>query len=162
MPGDFQIVGDDALNSIIVSHNLNLVDHSVLGCPRAWAWLTFGMNFVVVARNQQMGDSVARTNFDFAIVTSKYNAVTRLVESNADVVVRDIKWVISTLRAHALVVLVPMSSSLALVLSTTSRLPTVKMNILTRNATGLLRKLGRSKLLLEVCTQKVKFKNNKK
>ena len=34
MPGDFQIVGDDALNSIIVSHNLNLVDHSVLGCPR--------------------------------------------------------------------------------------------------------------------------------
>ena len=49
------------------------------------------MNFVVVARNQQMGDSVARTNFDFAIVTSKYNAVTWLIESNADVVVRDIK-----------------------------------------------------------------------
>ena len=162
MPGDFQIVSDDALNSIIVPHNLNLVDHSVLGCPSTWAWLTLGMNFVVVARNQQMGDSVARTNFDFAIVTSKYNAVTRLIESNADVVVRDIKWVFSTLSAHALVVLVPMSSSLALVLSTTSRLPTVKMDILTRNATGLLRKLGRSKLLLEVCTQKVELKNNKK
>ena len=49
------------------------------------------MNLVVVARNQQMGDRVARTNFDFAIMTTKYNAVTRLIESNADVVVRDIK-----------------------------------------------------------------------
>ena len=101
-----------------------------------------------------MGDSIARTNFYFAIMTSKYNAVTRLIECNADVVVRDVNWVFSTLSAHALVVLVPMSTSLALVLSTTSRLTTVEMNILTRNTTGLLRELGRSKLLLKVYTQK--------
>ena len=35
MPCDFQIVGDNAFNSIVVAHDLNLVDHSVLGCPRS-------------------------------------------------------------------------------------------------------------------------------
>ena len=90
MPRDFQIVGDNAFNSIIMAHDLNLVDHSILGCPRSRARLTLRMNLVVVARNQQMSDGVARTNFDFAIVTSNFNAVMRLVESHADVVLGDI------------------------------------------------------------------------
>lgn len=149
MPSDFQIISNDAFNSIIVAHDLYLVDNSVLGWPLSWATFTLGVNFVVVARDQQMRDGIARTNLYFAIMTSKDNAVTWLIQSNADVVVGDVNWVFSTLRSHALIMLVPMSSSVALVLSTTTMLTTVKMYILTRNAPGLLRKL-RSKLLLEV------------
>lgn len=91
VPGDSQVVGDDAFDPVVVPHDLDLVDDAVARGPRSRAGLALGVHFVVVARNQQMGNGVARTNFDLAIVPTEHNAVTRLIEGNADVVVGDVK-----------------------------------------------------------------------
>lgn len=51
---------------------------------------TFGEYLVVVACDQQVGDSVSSSNFDFAVMASQYNTVRWFHECHAYAVVRNV------------------------------------------------------------------------
>ena len=55
-----------------MTHNFNLADDCLL------ALTGLGKHFVVVASNEQVGDGVACSDLDLAVVTSKDETVCRL------------------------------------------------------------------------------------
>ena len=71
---DFESARDDGLHPVVVAHDLNLVNDSVLtwtGAGRA----ALGKDLVVVARDQQVRDGVASANLYLAVMASKHYRV---------------------------------------------------------------------------------------
>ena len=89
---NFDSIRYDSLDSVIVPHYFDRADHSVdwhVVIPRH-----FREHLVVVPRDYQRRNGIARSNFDGAIVSPEYDTITRLHDGHRHAVVRNINGVL--------------------------------------------------------------------
>ena len=86
---NLQCVCNYGFDPIIVAHHLNLVNNAVLTGTSA-RWAPFGKYLVIVPRDQKMGDCVASTDLDFAVMAPQDHTVRWLHQSHGHAMVRNI------------------------------------------------------------------------
>jgi hypothetical protein len=100
VPADLELVSNHTFNPVVVTHDLDLADNSLLVGGVA----PLGEHLVVVPGDQQVGDSVASSDFNLAIVSSQDEAVCGLHHRHAHRVIRDVDGVVGRRLIRSLVV----------------------------------------------------------
>jgi len=70
---NFECICNDILNSIVMTNNLNFVNHPELSLTTA---RYFRKHLVVVPSDQQICDCISRSNLNLAVVASEHNSIT--------------------------------------------------------------------------------------
>jgi hypothetical protein len=84
VPTDFECVGNDGLNSVVVTHDFNLTNHTLLPST------ALRIHLVVVASNEQVRNRVSCPDLDLAVVTSQNETIRWLHHRHGNRVVRDV------------------------------------------------------------------------
>ena len=67
MPVDFDAVGNDRFDAVVVPHHFNFVNYSRLRPRRTVA---FAVDFVIVPSDQQVANGVSRANLNLTVVST--------------------------------------------------------------------------------------------